>query len=353
MKIATVIGARPEIIKMSRLVPLLDKNFDHTFIFTGQHYSKAMVDIFFEDLGLRQPDFSLNTMSSDYHVLMESILGKLKEVNPDYVVVYGDTNSTLATAICAKKLNKKLIHIEAGLRSFDKEMPEEMNRILTDHVSDFLFTPTEYTKRLLKNEGIIKNVFVVGNPVIDTVVSCSSKVDGSSILNDLGLEEGEYFLLTLHRCETVDNPEKIKKLIGMLASIDRKIVFPIHPRTEKALKEFNLTLPENVIKTGPLGYFDFLRLLKSSFLVMTDSGGVQEEAVALRVPCLTLRNFTERMEIVELGVSFLVGIEPDMIRQHIDYIINNNVREKLRQIENPYGVGKTSESIIEILKQRL
>ena len=349
MKIVTVIGTRPEIIKMSKLIPLLDKHFDHTFVFTGQHYSENMVDVFFDELKVRKSDYYLEVKSSEYSDLIKPILNKLKEINPDTVLVYGDTNSTLAAAIASKLINLRLIHVEAGLRSFDKEMPEEVNRVLTDHMSDLLFTPTTYTKELLKKEAIGKNVYLVGNTIVDAVYAYLGMIKKSSILDKLNLEPQTYYLLTLHRQETVDRKERCEKIITTLSLIDQKIVFPIHPRTEKKLAEFGLHLPKNILRINPLGYFDFLNLQKNAFLVMTDSGGVQEEAITLKVPCITLRKSTERMETVLAGVNFLAGIEPNSIKKYLDVIHTGKVHKKIKKIPNPYGDGKASEKIIKKL----
>jgi UDP-N-acetylglucosamine 2-epimerase (non-hydrolysing) len=351
--ITTVCGTRPEIIKLSKLVPLLDKNFDNTFMFTCQHYSKFMVDNFFDELGIRKPDQILDVKSSSYPDLIKSINTSMKENKPSYVIVYGDTNSTLAAAIVAKNLNIKLIHIEAGLRSFDKEMPEEFNRVITDHASDILFTPTELTKTFLLREKIDKNVFVVGNPVVDVCLQFVPKAENSKILEKLDLEAKNYLLLTQHRQEYVDVPERLAKILLALENLEQTVVFPIHPRTKKRLEQFNLKLPSNVIATEPLGYLDFLKLLKNAEIVLTDSGGVQEEAITLKVPCLTTRNSTERWESVMAGGNILVGIEPNLIGYYVKMIKESDLGEKMRNTTNPYGDGTTSEQIINILKRCL
>ena len=349
MKIATIIGTRPEIIKMSRLVPLLDKRFQHTFVFSGQHYSENMVNIFFQEMGVRSADHFLGVKSSEYSDLIPPMVRKLRDIDPDYVLVYGDTNSTLAAALAAKRLNKKVIHVEAGLRSFDKRMPEELNRVLTDHISDLLFTPTTYTDALLKKESITENVFVVGNTVVDAVLNYRPKFERSDVLDRLELTPGGYFLMTLHRQELVDNPRDFKEVIYALGQIKRKIVFPIHPRTKKRLSEFGLTLPGNIMTTPPLGYFDFLKLLKESEVVMTDSGGLQEEAITLKTPCVTLRQFTERMETVEIGANFLVGYDRDGIRRALKEIFEGDLKHRIKTMRNPYGDGTASEKIVETL----
>jgi UDP-N-acetylglucosamine 2-epimerase (non-hydrolysing) len=351
--IATIIGTRPEIIKMCRLIPLLDKNFDHKFIYTGQHFSTNMSDIFFSELKVRNPDINLDIKTSDYPRLISSCVKILKKINPDQVLVYGDTNSTLSGTISAKIINKKLIHVEAGLRSFDREMFEEVNRIVTDHLSQFLFTPTKYTKSLLNKEGLIENIFVVGNTIVDAVNFYSKEIENSDILNKLSLEKNEYILLTLHRSELVDRPERFKNVIKAIRKISDTIVFPVHPRTKMKLKEFKLTLPKNVKEIEPLGYFDFLNLLKNSSLVMTDSGGVQEEAITLKVPCVTIRRTTERQETVELGANFLTGFEIEKIIKSVKEIEEEQIRDKIKKLPNPYGNGKTSEKIIKILRDMI
>jgi UDP-N-acetylglucosamine 2-epimerase len=349
MKIVTIIGTRPEIIKTSRLIPLLDKKFQHTFIFSGQHYSENMVNIFFQEMGVRNADHFLGVKSSEYSDLISPMVKKLRDIDPDYVLVYGDTNSTLAAALAAKRLNKKVIHVEAGLRSFDKRMPEELNRVLTDHISDFLFTPTTYTNALLKKEGITENVFIVGNTVVDAVLNYQPKFERSDVLSRLGLTPGGYFLMTLHRQELVDNPRDFKRVITTLGQINRKIVFPIHPRTKKRLSEFGFTLPGNIMTTPPLGYFDFLKLLKESEVIMTDSGGLQEEAITLKTPCVTLRQFTERMETVEIGANFLVGYDSNNIKQALSEILEGDLKQRIKTMKNPYGDGTASEKIAKTL----
>lgn len=351
MKVVTIIGTRPELVKMSRLIPLLDDKFEHTFIFSGQHYSNNMVKVFFDELGIREPDHFLNVRSSEYSDLILPMVKKLREMNPDFVLVYGDTNSTLAGALAAKRLNKKLIHVEAGLRSFDKRMPEELNRILTDNISDFLFTPTEYTNELLNREGITDDVFIVGNTVVDAVYYYMDRIKDSEILSSLDLDKNDYFLLTLHRQEVVDRKESLTKVIEALSMIDGKIVFPIHPRTLLRLKEFNLKLLENVKVIEPVGYFDFLNLLKNSNIVLTDSGGVQEEAITLKIPCLTLREFTERMETIKIGANFLVGCDADRIKKGVEMAVKGNLKEKIKKMSNPYGDGTASKKIIKVMNK--
>ncbi len=348
-KISTIVGTRPEIIKMSRLIPLLDEKFDHEFIFTSQHYSKNMVDIFFEEMDIRQPDIFLRVNSSEYEAMIRPIQDQIRKTNPDYILVYGDTNSTLAAAIAAKSFGIKLIHVEAGLRSFDKKMPEEINRILTDHISDYLFTPTELTRSYLELEGITENVFVVGNTIVDACMYYSEIAKNkTNILKKFNLEKNKYILLTAHRQENVDNPKKLSEIISSLSHLKTKIIFPIHPRTKNNLRKNNFTLPENILETGPLGYLDFLQLEKNASLIITDSGGVQEEAITFNVPCATIRTSTERMETIINGGNILVGTDPELIRYYVDICLSK-LHDKMSAAKNPYGNGTTSEEIVKIM----
>ena len=342
MQILTIFGTRPEIIKMSQLIPLLDKNFDHQYIFTSQHYSKFMVDVFLENLKIRQPDIYLGLKSSDYNDIINGLLPKIKELNPEYILVYGDTNSTLSAAIAGKKLGKKLIHVEAGLRAFDNELPEERNRIETDKMADLLFAPTKLNEQFLKIENITKNIFVVGNTVVDACLKFSKIAQKSNILDKLNVTKNEYILLTAHRQESVDNPERLLKILSGIESLPKKVVFPIHPRTKKRILENNYRLPGNVIEIDPVDYLDFLKLLKNCFLVITDSGGIQEEAITLKIPCLTIRNSTERWETVINGGNYLVGIEPKLVSYYVNMIINSELDTQMRNAKNPYGNGDTS-----------
>ena len=358
-EIITLFGTRPEIIKMSQMIPLLDKNFDHRFVFTGQHFSKQMVDVFFEQLKVRKPDVYLTPPSSetssivgsDYSVLIPSIAKELKNSKAEYVIVYGDTNSTLASTLAAMHFGKKVIHIEAGLRSYDKRMAEELVRVLVDHNSDLLFTPTELTSSFLEKENIKDNKFVVGNSIVDAISKYFETANKTSkILDELKIEANNYILITLHRAENVDEPEKLMKILRALATNGHQVVYPVHPRVKKRIMEFGFKIPDNIKAIDPVGYFDMLRLLKNAALVITDSGGAQEEAITLKVPCLTLRETTERWETIAAGANFLVGSEPLLIDYYIKMVFNTDLKKKIQNVENPYGDGKTSEKIVKILK---
>jgi len=348
MKIATIIGVRPEIIKLSQLIPLLDKKFEHTLIFSGQHFSSSMVNIFFEELGIRYPDIFLKTKSSEQNFLIEEIKKSIKNKSFDAAIVYGDSNTTYAGALASKINNLKVIHIEAGLRSFNINMPEERNRIETDKISDILFPPTKLSENFLEKENIDNNIFVVGNTIVDACKKYEKKIDKSKIYEKLNLNE-DFILTTVHRQENVDLEKNLIKLIKTFKGIKEKIVFPVHPRTMNRIKQFGLKLPENVLITEPLGYFDFLYLLKNAFLVLTDSGGVQEESIVLHTPCITLRNDTERWETVIAGGNVLTGLNPELIYYYVKMISEEGFDKEMRNAKNPYGEGDTSKKIQKIL----
>jgi len=349
--ITTVIGTRPEIIKMSELIPLLDKSFKHDLVFTNQHYSPEMCKIFFDELGVREPDAYLHINSPDYVALYRSIFARLKETKPDYVISYADVNTALAAALAAFKLGIKVIHLEAGLRSFDSEMPEELNRYVADRYSDLLLTPTELTRRFLEREGLTKGVHVVGNTVVDACLKYSKLAEKKSTLKDLGLEKDGYVLVTAHRQETVDRKERLADLLKGLSMIDRDILYPMHPRTQKRIQEFGLEVPRNVRVIEPLGYFDFLNLMKNCSLLMTDSGGAQEEAITLKVPCLTMRRSTERWETIIAGGNFLVGTRPELISYYARMVLDSELKDRMKKTVNPYGNGDASRKTVKAMEE--
>ena len=340
--IVSIFGTRPEIIKMAPLIPFLDKAFDHTFIFTSQHYSWNMMSVFFKELGVRKPDKYLMVKSSDIRKLEGAIYRELKKSGSEWALVYGDTNSTYAAGKAAKRLGKKLIHVEAGLRAYDKRLPEERNRREIDKMSDILFAPTPLTKKQLAKEGIRKDVFVVGNLVVDSARMFSGKKQK---------RKGGYTLVTMHRQENVDKLRRLVKILRALSQFP-KVIFPIHPRTRKRIRQFGLKIPKNVKLIEPVGYKEFLSLLKGADLVLTDSGGVQEEAITLDVPCLTLRESTERWESVEAGGNFIVGLDPLLVKFYAQQILEGELGESMKKAKNPYGKD-VSKKIIRILKKKL
>ncbi|AFK23082.1 UDP-N-acetylglucosamine 2-epimerase [Pyrococcus sp. ST04] len=279
----------------------------------------------------------------------------LMEEKPDVSIVQGDTNTVLAGALASVKLLIPVAHVEAGLRSFDRTMPEEINRILADHASEVLFAPTLEAKNNLEKEGIREGVYVVGNTIVDAVLQNSEIADRKSkILSKLGLEPKEYILVTAHRKENVDNRDRLERLVDILTSLPLPVVYPVHPRAEKRLKEFGLwkrlESNENIILTKPLGYLDFLKLEKNAKIIMTDSGGIQEEAIILGVPCLTLRYNTERPETIKAGGNVLVGVEKDLALMYVEKLLNDeNFYRRMASARNPFGDGRAGERIVNIL----
>ncbi|MBI2655709.1 UDP-N-acetylglucosamine 2-epimerase (non-hydrolyzing) [Candidatus Woesearchaeota archaeon] len=359
MKIISVVGTRPNFIKIAPLINEVKKHpeIKHVLVHTGQHYDREMSKLFFDDLEIPKPDVNLRVGSASdvtqtANIVRESENIILKE-KPDLVVVVGDVNSTLAAALTAVKCNIQVAHVEAGLRSFDRAMPEELNRILTDHVSDFLFTTEESANRNLANEGISKSkIFFAGNLMIDSLSSHREKAKKSKILSKLKLEQNNYSVLTLHRPSNVDDKESLKRVISILSGIQQKtkIVFPMHPRTMKNLRNFNLfdkiKNQKNIVLTEPLGYLDFLSLMSNSRFVLTDSGGIQEETTVLGIPCITLRNNTERPVTVEHGTNVLVSTDKAKITEASNKLLKGtNFKAKIPR----FWDGKAAKRIVDII----
>ena len=321
---------------------------------TGQHYSYEMDKVFFEELELPDAKYNLDVGSGTHGAQTGKMLIGIEKVllkeNPEVVLVEGDTNTVLAGALAASKLHIKVGHVEAGLRSYDRYMPEEINRVVTDHISDYLFAPTEIAKKNLIKEGISESkVFVTGNTIVDAVYQnleiAKRKVD---ILNKLDLERESYFLVTAHRQENVDVKERLSGILKGLEKIyfefGLPIIFPIHPRTAKRIKEFGLKVPNGVKLIGPLGYLEFLQLEENAKLILTDSGGVQEESCILKVPCVTLRDNTERPETLEVGSNIIAGTNQKRILGSVKEMIN-----KERNWINPFGDGEAGNRILKII----
>jgi UDP-N-acetylglucosamine 2-epimerase (non-hydrolysing) len=326
LKIVNVVGARPNLIKIAPLMEACARRdeVDALLVHTGQHYDANMSDLFFRQLGIPAPDINLEVGSASHAVQTAEIMKAFEPVvlehRPDVVVVVGDVNSTIACGLVAVKLGASLVHVEAGLRSFDREMPEEVNRILTDAISDLLLCSEPSGVENLRREGIAEaKVHLVGNVMIDTLMRHRERAERSTIVADLGLEEGAYAALTLHRPSNVDDPAVLGKLLDAFEVVqrDQPLVFPAHPRTREQLEQFGLTERaaelRNLRMIEPLGYLDFLKLMASARLLLTDSGGIQEETTILGVPCLTLRENTERPITVEMGTNRVVGQDPERI----------------------------------------
>ncbi|MBP7507595.1 MAG: UDP-N-acetylglucosamine 2-epimerase (non-hydrolyzing) [Prolixibacteraceae bacterium] len=356
MKIVNVVGARPNFMKMAPLIEEMAKHpkkISQVLVHTGQHYDNNMSDQFFKDLELPEPDIFLGIGSGSHAEQVAKVMVKFEEVlikeRPDIVLVVGDVNSTIACSLVAAKLQIKIAHVEAGLRSFDRRMPEEINRIVTDALSDYLFvTEADAIENLLKEGKERNKIFFVGNVMIDTLMRNMARINSSLILQRLDLIAREYVLVTLHRPENVDSVEKIKDLVSFLNQTAKliKIVFPIHPRTKKRIVDFCLELDSRITLTEPLGYLDFVKLTKEARLVLTDSGGIQEETTMLKVPCLTLRNNTERPVTIKKGSNVLVGTQIGQIMRAVRVALEKSPVE----YEQPdLWDGCSSQRIVKIL----
>jgi UDP-N-acetylglucosamine 2-epimerase (non-hydrolysing) len=369
-KVAIVVGARPNFIKIAPLMSELKKHedlFKTLLIHTGQHYDFAMSEIFFRNLKIPEPDIFLNVGSASHAVQTSRIMTAFEKVilreKPDLIVVVGDVNSTLACSIVAAKLNIKIAHVEAGLRSFDRTMPEEINRIITDSLSDYLFVSEKSGVRNLKREGVPpKKVYFVGNIMIDTLMSNKKQISKSGILNRLSLKTGDrnlkagsYSILTLHRPSNVDSEESLSEVYDILEAISEKIkiIYPIHPRTRKMIKAHKFLKKfeklGNLIMIEPLGYIDFIKLIKDSRFVLTDSGGIQEETTVLGIPCLTMRENTERPVTITNGTNYIFGRNKAKILNCVKNILKNKTKQfKIPELWD----GKVANRIVKILQMQ-
>ena len=360
MKIAIVIGTRPEIIKMAPVIDEIKKrNLDYILIHTGQHYDHEMSDQFFLDLELPIPNYNIGVGSGSHGEQTAEMMKGIEKVfideKPDLVMVQGDTNAVLAGAIVSSKLHIPVGHVEAGLRSFDKTMPEEINRMVADVCSHLYYVPTEESALNLVAEGINpKKVIITGNTVVDACLrNLAIAKNKSDILSQIDGHEN-ILTLTMHRAENVDNLERLTQITDALLELEElTIVFPVHPRTLKNLERFGiyskLVEKDHIKIIKPVGYLDFLLLLSSSSMIMTDSGGLQEEAITLNVPCMTLRYNTERPETVTAGGNILVGSKKDKIIETAHMIMNDpKIQKKMKEAKNPYGDGKSSKKILDV-----
>ena len=339
MKIVNVVGARPNFMKIAPLMRAMTgvDGIEPMLVHTGQHYDQKMSKLFFQELEIPRPDLDLEVGSGSHAVQTAEVMKRFEPVvlehKPDVVLVVGDVNSTIACALVAVKLGVRVAHVEAGLRSFDRAMPEEVNRVLTDSISDFLFVTERSGLTNLAKEGVpTEKVFFVGNTMIDTLLANRRKAQETTILSDLGLEPGRYAAVTLHRPSNVDEPETFGRILGVLEEIASRlpIVFPIHPRTRKNLERFGLSQRAAAVPglrlVEPLGYLEFLRLLSDAVMVLTDSGGIQEETTVLGVPCITLRENTERPVTIEEGTNVLVGTDREKILGAADAVLTGRTR---------------------------
>jgi UDP-N-acetylglucosamine 2-epimerase (non-hydrolysing) len=361
LKVINVVGARPNFMKVAPIVEAMkrrEREFTPLVVHTGQHYDAAMSDSFFRDLQLPPPDVYLGVGSASHAAQTAAVMERFEPVlikeKPDWVIVVGDVNSTLACALVCAKLGIKVAHVEAGLRSRDRTMPEEINRVLTDQIADLLFTPSEDAGENLRAEGIpAERIRFVGNIMIDSLLKHLPRAEGSAVVTDLGLSDQEYAVLTLHRPSNVDDSSTFARILEALEEISKRlpIVFPVHPRTRKTISELGFS--EHIARIPglrliePLGYIDFLSLHSKSRLVLTDSGGIQEETTVLGIPCVTLRESTERPITVEIGTNVVVGTDPQKITEAAFAALDRSRSD--RHKVPPLWDGHTAERILDAL----
>jgi len=358
LKIISIVGARPQFIKAAAVSRVLRKTqgVREVLVHTGQHYDANMSEVFFKELEIPRPDYNLGIGSATHGAQTGRMLEAIEEVllreKPDWVLVYGDTNSTLAGALAAVKLHIPVAHIEAGLRSFSRRMPEEINRVLTDHASDILFAPTKAAVENLRREGISEErIQLVGDVMYDVALYYGKKADcRSQILNQLELKPKEYILATIHRAENTDDPQRLRAIFEGFSEVAQeiKVVLPLHPRTRAALVEVGLydKVARSVCLIEPVGYLDMVMLEKNARVIATDSGGVQKEAFFYRVPCLTLRDETEWVELVDLGWNRII---PPTSKERVSAGICENLQTSGGSDGYPYGDGESAERIVHLL----
>lgn len=351
-KIITVIGARPQFVKAAVVSRAVRPSFQEIIIHTGQHYDMDMSDVFFTELDIPKPDYNLGVGSGHHGLQTGLMLQRIEKVivdeQPDIVLVFGDTNSTLAGALAASKLNIPVAHVEAGLRSFNRKMPEEINRVLTDHISDLCFCPTDTSVHNLECEGIQNACHLTGDVMYDAALFYREKArKNSSLIQTLALEEKKYCLCTIHRPHSTDNQNRLTAIMEGLVQSGKKIVLPLHPRTKKAVEAFgmmnDLRSVENLLLINPVSYLDMICLEVNAEKIITDSGGVQKEAYFFDVPCITIREETEWVETVEDGWNILVGTEKDLIYKSIQEFQPKTEKKAL------FGDGHSAEKIANIL----
>ena len=353
MKIITVLGARPQFIKAAPLSEALQKKHEEKIVHTGQHYDYQMSEVFFEELGIHKPDYFLGVGSKQHGAQTGEMLTGVEEVllqeKPDWVLVFGDTNSTLAGALAAAKLHIPIAHVEAGLRSYNRQMPEEVNRVLTDHISTLMFCPTDQAVKNLSLEGLTQGVVRTGDVMADALYYHARRAEARGKQENLLYPKKSYLLATVHRAENTDNPSRLQGIMNAFARIEGKIVLPLHPRTKKLLHDHHITLSKNVEVIDPVGYLDMIFLEKEAEQILTDSGGVQKEAYLWQVPCVTLRDETEWVETVNTGWNTLTGANTEEI---VAAVLNYRNNPLPPYLENLYGNGRASENIVASMEEK-
>jgi UDP-N-acetylglucosamine 2-epimerase (non-hydrolysing) len=351
LKVISVVGARPQFVKLAPIdKALISHGHEHIIVHTGQHYDPDMSDSFFAELGISSPGVNLEVGSGSHATQTATILSGLESIfleqKADWVLVYGDTNSTLAASLAAVKIHQKLAHLEAGLRSFNRRMPEEHNRVLTDHASDLLLAPTQEAMNHLSEEGLIDRAVLVGDVMVDVCLD-TLKNSKSDVLNELGVEKGKYILATIHRPDNTDTAERLSEILNLLDQLGHKVLLAAHPRLRSKMQELGIQPSfKNITFVAPLGYPDLVVALSNAMAAVTDSGGLQKEAFLVKTPCVTLRTETEWIETVELGVN-LVANNPSL--SEISQFISM-VKKKSWPIQMPYGNGDSAKQVVEALR---
>lgn len=350
MKLVSIVGARPQFIKVAPVSRALRRQHVEVILHTGQHYDENMSAVFFDELDIPAPDYNLGIGSCSHGAQTGAMLTRIEEVllheRPDWVLVYGDTNSTLAGALAAAKLHVKAAHVEAGLRSFNRAMPEEINRVVADHLSDLLFCPSQTAVDNLAAEGITRGVHLVGDVMADALAFAAERAQKrSNVLTRLGVAKSSYLLATVHRAENTDNAARLRDILAAFDALDEAVIFPVHPRTRQVIAALGYSPAPHVRLIEPVGYLDMVRLEQSARVILTDSGGIQKEAYWLGVPCMTLRDETEWIETVQAGWNVLVGADMARIVKTVKAFACPGARPVL------YGDGQAAVHCVTLLSQ--
>lgn len=359
LKVMTILGTRPEIIRLASVIGALEKFTSHVLVHTGQNYDFELNQVFFDDLAIRKPDHFLNIDTSSLGKVMGEILIKTEQVlldeKPDAVLVLGDTNSAISL-LMAKRMKIPTYHMEAGNRCFDSNVPEEINRKLVDHISDFNLVYTEHARRNLISEGLHSRfIYLTGSPMAEVIEEHSERIDNSQILHELDLEEGKYFIVSVHREENIDSPENLKKVMACLRAVASRYGMPVivstHPRTRKRMESFDETFDGLDIRfLKPFGFFDYNKLQKESFCAISDSGTISEESAILNFRAVTMRSAIERPEALDKGSIIITGLEPETLLQSIDIVVNESELYTEREVPEEYKVRNTSLRVLKLIQ---